>query len=792
MADDKRNALFNKIFGKKAQTPQPALTDEDATLDAIMNYEEAPEDIKKADSYEDWLAEALTEDGASTEDVSGAIEELFGTDTEDDYSNIVPELLSVEEETEEEIVAPILETVYTEDSVTEPEIPAELDTYEEYYEEETVAPQEFTEEPEEFFEESEEVTETEESEEPPIDEDTATLLTALGYSGKGSETVKKKPAQETVRRNKISDLTLAYGYEGKEYTSRAQTAEIKSAYSRDHKMLILRLLGTALLVILLAIYDSFGSKFGGALDVTVYPVVNILMSLQILLIAAAFSAKQLYAGINGLVRSEPIFHSLSATAIILTVVYDIILAIAAPASFTLYNFPAGVCLLLGVAHDLFVLEREIYVFDRLSSWQSIATLERVDSAELSAELGEGRVGDTDRVGQAFRLRRGEFAENYFRHINRSHPSARVINYLVIVPVVALSLVLALITLASDHTFIEACNAFMSVNLLSLPAFMLVSMSYPFFTLISKTIGSDAVVFSESDVGEYKEVNTVVFEEADLFDESSLTINRISVCDKNRMQDVFDIMCGVSALYDRIGGRIAGAFRASTSEGDIPEDVMVQRVDDGGFIGIADGRQYIVGSDAYLTSLGIPVMRYYDDKYIASNPGGVVLHIAVDGAEVFKLYLTYRIPDSMLMVLGELPATKSRIIIRTIDPNINLDLVTRILSSGFDGKLTLIRKPYTENAEPALFEGASTVEGGIAVNGESPEAIIEAVRACRIFSSFTKLNFNVSMILFGIGVLLSVCLGIVGALVGLSSMLIFLFQAFTVAPGFILVHLTLGK
>ncbi len=776
MADDnKRNALFSKLFGKDKPAPE---SEDSSTLDAILNAEEEETKAEPAetsgDEFADWFSESMNEGADAPADISDTIEELFGAE-EEDYSDLLPEFLPEDAEDEPE---PEPEP---EQELAEPSEPSQ--SFENFEEES----------PEEIYEDSEPESEEAPAEEPAIDEETVTLLAALGYSEADAETIKKAPVRSEHPRAKTSDLTLAYGYEGHEYTSHSQTADIKSAYSRNRKQLLIRLFGTLLFVILTAIYDCFGKKFGGALDVTVYPVVNILMSLQILLLAAACSAKQLFAGLNGIVKSEPIFHSISAAAVVLTAIYDIIIAIAAPAAFTLYNFPAAVCLLLGVGHDYFVLEREIYVFDRLASWQSVATLERVDSAALASELGEARPGsERDRVGQAFRMKRGEFAENYFRHINRPHPSAGIINYFVILPVLALAIVVALITAASEHTFIEALNAFMVVILIAMPSAMLVSMSYPFFALVSKKLGSDAVLFSESDAGEYKEVNTVVFEEADLFDEGSLTINRISVCDKNRMQDVFDIMCGVSALYDRIGGRIAGAFKASTAEGDAPEDVKVQRVDDGGFVGIADGRQYVVGSDAYLTSLGIPVMRYYDDKYIASNPGGVVLHIAVDGAEVFKLYLTYRIPDNMLMVIGELGNTETRIIMRTVDPNINLDLISRLLSNSFSGELTLIRKEYSEASAPSVSERGDTVEGGILVNGESPEAIIEAVRGCRIFSMFSKLNFNLSLFLYGLGAILAVLLGVLGSLVGLSSLYVFLFQVFSAAPCFILVHLTLTK
>ena len=793
MADDnKRNALFSKLFAKEKPKAEPENKGENASLDELFANAQIPvaENTATVDdaSLEEWFSGNMDENGAvADEDITEAIAELFGDDaafdTEVDELPIpeldeIPEIPAEEYEesapAEEYISEPFYEEIaeeISEETVYEDvaeEIPAELD-----YEEEEIAEQP-----------------TEAVEEPRVDEDTATLLTALGYS----DTQQKQPIKQASRPEKTSrktvDLSLAYGYEGKEYMSHAQTAAIKNTYARNRFNMLIRLGGTALFTLLLFIYDAFGKSFGGVLDVELYPVVNIMMSLQLLLIVAAFSIKQIIAGINGIFKAEPIVHSVSATALALTVLYDIGVAIFAPEAFTLYNFPAAVCLLLGTLHDYFVLERETYVFDRLSSWQSIATLERVDAADLAAELGEGRVGEAEnKIGQAFRLRRGEFAENYFRHINRRHPLTKILNF-IIAPVIALSLVIFIISLASDKSAMEAFNIMLAVNLFALPSFMLVSMSYPFYTLVAKNLNAESIIFSESDVSEYKKVDTVVFEEADLFDESSLTINRISVCDKNRMQDVFDIMCGVSALYERVGGRIASAFRDSTAEGDIPTDVSVISVDDGGFEGMACGRYYTVGSDAYLTAKGISVMRYYDDKYIASNPGGVVLHIAVDGVEVFKLYLTYRISDNMQSVINELAHAKTRIVMRTADPNINLELVLRLLTSTFDGKLTLVRKPYDENAAANAVQDDTTIEGGVLVNGENTEAILDVVKACKLYGAYSKLNFHTSVILFGAGALLAVFLGIVGALAGISSLYIVLFQIISVIPSFILSNLIL--
>lgn len=810
MADDnKRNALFSKLFSKEKKESKDTENTEVADLDAIMTQvsdepetnSQPVETVSDAD-YAAWFSAAADSDESElSEDYSDAIAELFGDENtesaEADEAIDVPVLEDyAEEPVAEEALPEYTDNSYeVEDNYAQEEPvsyvsdePAALD--EDVYIDDLPEPVEYEPEYEDApYAPAEEQVVEEENTVPDIDEDTATLLTALGYSESDSANIAKASAHKQVSKNKVTDLTLAYGYEGKEYMSPSQTSDIKSAYSRDRFKMLIRLCGTALFAILLFVYDAFGKSFGGALDVNIYPVVNILMSLQLLLITVAFSAKQIFHGINSVFKADPIVHSVSAAAVVITVLYDIVLAVATPETFTLYNFPAAICLLLGVVHDYFTLERELYVFDRLSSWQSVATLERIDSAVLAAELGENRAGEAEqKIGQAFRMKKADFAENYFRHINRRNPMSKLLNF-IIAPVIALSLVVFIISLASDNTAIEAFNAFLTVNLFSMPVFLLVSMSYPFYTLVSKKLNADSVIFSESDVSEYKKLDTVVFDEADLFDDTSLTINRISVCDKNRMQDVFDIMCGVSALYDRIGGRIAGAFRASTAEGDIPEDVTVIRVDDGGFEGYAGGRHYCVGSDAYLTAHGIQVMRYYDDKYIASNPGGVVLHIAVDGAEVFKLYLTYRISDSILSVINELSLANTRIVMRTIDPNINLDLISRILTSTFDGKLTLVRKPYNENAAPVI-ENEETVDGGVLVNGENPESILDIVKACKHYGIFSKMNATINIALLAIGVLLSLMLGVIGALAGISSIYIVLFQIFTVVPSIILANLLL--
>lgn len=802
MADDKKkNALLGKLLNRKPSGR------ETITSEGQSTHSKQVESNNDANSEPQWLTDASAESaGDPDEDISEALAELFGEDMPNDaYESTafnIPgfeELASEGNEDHNLYDSEEGEDVVVDDRMT-PEIEDDSEYLstegEEFEENEGVIEEdlEFCEDKSEFGDSMDEEQEDDSFEEgagsASVDEDTATLLAALGYSD-ANPVARIKSANKDNAKKYTSNLSLAYGYDGMEYSNRSQTESIKSQYAQDKVKTIVRLGATALFAILICVYDLFGERFGGVLDSSVYPVVNIMISLQLLLIAAAFSVKRLISGVNAMFKGTLTVHSISSVAVIIAAIYDIVLAITIPESFTLYNFPAAICLFLCVLHDYFTLEREICVFNRLSSWHSVVTFERVDSASLSSELGEGGSENIDTVGQAFRIRKGDFAENYFRHINRRHPTSNMLAFFVM-PTVAIALITFFISLAFNKSFAQAVNVFTGVSLLSLPTFMFVSMVFPFYKLVTKIIGENSVILSEAAVNENKRVDTVVFEEADLFDETSLTINRISVCDKNQMQDVFDIMCAVSAMYNKIGGRIAGVFRASTADGDTPDDVSVIRVDDGGFEGIADGRYYCVGSDTYLASKGIAVTRYYDDKYIESNPGGVVLHIAVDGIEVFKLYLTYNISQNTLAVIKKFAASEVRIVLRTIDPNVNLELISRILSSSFDGNLTLVRKPFSADCEEEHCKNDGTVDGGIIVNGETPAAILDTVYSCRFFSAFSKFDFIAGIVVYAIGVLLAFALGFIGALVDMPSIFIFVFQVVSVLPSIFFASFYLNK
>ena len=113
MADDnKRNALFSKLFAKDKPKSEPEAKGENATLDELMAFDaentesSETENTPIADdtSLEEWFSGNMDDNGAvADEDITDAIAELFGEDfapAEDDTElpvQMLEELPEIEE-----------------------------------------------------------------------------------------------------------------------------------------------------------------------------------------------------------------------------------------------------------------------------------------------------------------------------------------------------------------------------------------------------------------------------------------------------------------------------------------------------------------------------------------------------------------------------------------------------------------------------------------------------------------------------------------------------------------------
>lgn len=635
------------------------------------------------------------------------------------------------------------------------------------------------------------------------DEDDSDLMVALGYS-EGSEA-----AERASRRNKDelkrrigdtgSDYVGAFGYRGEEYRSNEQTDAVKKAYRSDSLSMILRAAGTAIFALVIVIYELFGKKFGGAISAADYPAVHILVSLQLLLLAAAFSWRQLVRGLVGIFRFELTPHSAAAAAVVSVLVYDAALAVAAPDSFTLYNIPAAFCLVMSVVYDILDLERQVRAFNALSGFETCCTLERADQVELAAALGgSSSAGKEDaRITTAMRLRRGNFAENYFKRTNKKNPALRALNY-VIAPVMALSLVVFLISLAAGRGFVPSANTFTVMVLIAMPVFTMAGLIYPFCDMAKNLLRPTEVLLNEAEAEEYAGTDAVIFGEDDVFGPRSLLIKRIGLCGGAMSSEVFEVLEGAATVFDKVGGVLAGAFRraADSSIGGNGTDVgaaEIKRLGDGGIAAEVGGRKYFIGNESFMTLSGIAAPVDRDDRAFAENGGSAVMYIAVDGEVALKMYISYIADEEFRGLVTTLSDRGIRPVMISNDPNIDDALMARLL-----GQLKCPLRVIRSNAETESEDGEKeektakdSVDAGLIADGSDWTSLVGALPACGKLCRVSELNNRISLGIIVLSVLLATFLGALGILGGMHSAYVLLYQIICVLPAVITSKLMLN-
>ena len=105
---------------------------------------------------------------------------------------------------------------------------------------------------------------------------------------------------------------LEFAYIDDEFTPESNTADIFNAYKKKNKLFILKLGALALMMLVTFLFENVGALSKS--DIRTYPLIYVLMSLQLLLFVCAIGYEELYRGVKGLLLRTPVPESLTSVA----------------------------------------------------------------------------------------------------------------------------------------------------------------------------------------------------------------------------------------------------------------------------------------------------------------------------------------------------------------------------------------------------------------------------------------------------------------------------------------------
>lgn len=618
-----------------------------------------------------------------------------------------------------------------------------------------------------------------------LDDKDINLMVALGYEDELEKTIGKQNVDKIA--DDLSseivdfiDVDDAYAFDGFELETPERFRVIGNKYKQEHKTMKLRLLGTGIFAVALFIFELLGMfdvTLGGALNIHHYPTVGVMLSLQLLVLAAALSWKQLAKGLLGAITFNPTPSSIPSVAVLMTVVYDIIMALAAPnTGLELYNFPAALYLLLLTTNDYLNLSREIRAFNTIATRRPKYVLTAAASGKSAEEeMNEIFAEDAHYAEEKnFEVRKTDFVENYFRRTNIRSQKDRKLN-LVIYPFIALAVALGVISYVTNRSAVTAFNISILTVLLCTPMSVIFSGSLPFFGAVKKAFENDSTIIGEESVEEYSGATSVAFPDTEVFPTDGTVTRGIKLYDNNA---IYYVLYHLASLYSKIGGPLKARLEQATAEMGHSENVEIVRVEDKGVEAVVDGKvRILAGQSTFMMASGITAAYDEDDEKMM-NEGCSVMFLVLDGVLSAKLYVCYDIDHDFEAVIDTLAEEGTETLISTCDPNIDDELLaSRLRVSRYPARI--VKRIAEEKCE--------RVEGGI-VSRKSTAALASTVALCNKIKRVRKNSRIATILSIIIGVIVMVFLSLFSSKLGLHSVYVALYQIFWTIPLFLFTKL----
>ncbi len=623
-----------------------------------------------------------------------------------------------------------------------------------------------------------------------LSEDELNLMVALGYEDRIADEDGKKKAEEITEKNSSEivdpiDVDNSFAFDGVELSSHDQFRAVRNRYKQEHKVMKFRLLGTLILTVALLFFETFtalsdaGSiTLGGALNINRYPVVNIMISLQLVVLACSLSWHRLLVGLRDAVMFRPSPISVSSVAILCCVIYDVIMAIIAPdMGLRTYNLTAAVFLLALVLNDYMNLSREIRAFNTVSTRKPKFAL---TSDGVSPHLHDEAVVNAISGGDAipaweknFEVKSVNFIENYFRRTNVSSFSSRSLN-LIIFPFVALAIILGIISFMSNGNAVAAFNIAILTVVVGMPLSSVLIMCYPIFAAVRYLFKKDATIVGDPSVEEYSDATSVVFCDKDVFPMASTIMRGIKLYD-NEDASIYYVLSNLTKFYSRVGGPLKEVLAQTTSEVHSPDSAELVRVEEDGVEAVIDGNiNMLAGQRYFMERNGIWVDNDPDDVRMAGE-GVSALFVVLDGKLCAKLYVQYDIDHSFEDIINSLASENIDTYIKTTDPCIDDALLaSKLRISRFPAKI--IKRELAEPSDGSIESADSGIVSRSALGG-----LADAVVLCNRIKRVRKTSRSICVVSSVIGVLVMVFLAMFSSAPDILSIYTVIYQIFWLIP-----------
>lgn len=562
-----------------------------------------------------------------------------------------------------------------------------------------------------------------------------------------------------------------------DYTSPEDAKSISFELRGDMRELSMRMMITGVCTALLALVNLiFGGQFAAGGDAGQKPVVYVILSVILLGVAVGVCYRTIGNGLKALFAFNANSDSAAAVAAV-AVGVQTLLSVFFPRELVdgelhLYGVLLAAILFVNSAGKLCMLRRIHSNFRFVTSREDKYSLRLYDDYNTSLKMAKDAVAEKPVI--AYQCRAG-FLKRFLELSYTPDPSESASQVLAPMGLIA-SLVLCIACLLITRSVPTALSAFAAACCACVAVANMAAVNLPISRLCKTARRAGAMVVGYEAVDRLGDVNAVLVDAEELFPRGTVVLGGIKTFGDRAGAE--EAIMAASALMRETGGPLSGVFDQVISENEdtLPQVEDFTYEDGGGIVGQVDGKTVCIGSRALLINHHIEVpAREEESQFTAGNKS--VIYIAVGGSIAALLVLTYTADRRRKNELQRLEDSGVSILVRTTDPNVTGALVSRLF--GIDAASVSVLEGQTAATAQQLLEGTVARADALAATKGRVESMMSVISACVAQKRTISLVVAVQNAAVVLGFVLVAFLACFGGMSQLTSLVLFLFQAFWV-------------
>ncbi len=541
-----------------------------------------------------------------------------------------------------------------------------------------------------------------------------------------------------------------------EYTDPIQARDIAGEFKKRRRGVSLRLFFSLVFAALLLVFENISvitelltgsaKQFAGALDPAKYPVVYIMVSLQLLLLCAVFALPELRHGLKRLFAGAPTPESISLLLVAAGIVLSSVAAYFAKdtSEIVTYNAVSAASVVMTLVYSRLNIKREMMSFYIVGSKKRKFAMKNVPDNESLLDMSDC---DEDMYGDVMRVEQCGFVDGFFSRMSTPDTMTGAFVASIMALAVAAAVLFGIFTSRAGRSIVDiVSNAYLALIAMT-PLALQLTFSYPFYRASRAAFENDSAIVGECSLDEYASAAVVSFDDGNLFPSFGVKVQNIRIYNNARIDRV---LYYASSVFKSAGGPLSDVFEVATMEMGRSDSVELIDAETGFLEARVDGVRIIFGSHAALGAKGYEIADSVAQDDVDFSDELSIMYMFREDMLISKMYIKYVLDGDTESMLRQFRDYGMYLCVRTYDPNIDEDMICSKLAMK-DVPLKVVRYRSPDDAKGTC----ERTDSGF-VTYSSPKTLLQLLPFCdkvihtkRTCAALTVMSIIISIMLIAV-------------------------------------------